>query len=243
MTDFCIRQGGKMAGRSIEEAVAAQRAALNKTSRRPTDQQHSAHLATGTPTDTSITTSGTTAIPLNPTFSPPSFPSIPHSPVFIHGVPYYPNPFMSASIPTAHLASVASPYPPPAQSCPNPPLPEIRLNPGNLYEYHTFFATMCSDPPLPLNTFQPSRSCLSPYNLSDTPTASVDWSRFSGPQQAFSATTEPIPPHMIPFILDTGATCHISPVRSDFISLTPTPPRAVKGLGRTHVFVQGIGPV
>ena len=101
----------------------------------------------------------------------------------------------------------------------------------------------CSDPSLPLNTFQPSRSSLSPYNLSDTPTASVDWSRFSRPQQAFSAITEPIPPHMIPFILDTGATCHISPVRSDFISLTPTPPRAVKGLGGTHVFAQGIGPV
>jgi transposase InsO family protein len=46
-----------------------------------------------------------------------------------------------------------------------------------------------------------------------------------------------------PFVFDTGATCHISPDRSDFKSLRAIPPFAVKGLGGSCVYAIGIGDI
>jgi hypothetical protein len=47
----------------------------------------------------------------------------------------------------------------------------------------------------------------------------------------------------IPFILDTGATCHISPQRSDFKTLCTTPPHPVKSIGNSCVYATGMGTV
>jgi hypothetical protein len=50
-------------------------------------------------------------------------------------------------------------------------------------------------------------------------------------------------PSATPFILDTGTTCHISLVRSDFRDLHSIPPRAIKGLGNSSVFATAMGTI
>ena len=47
----------------------------------------------------------------------------------------------------------------------------------------------------------------------------------------------------LPFILDSGATCHISPEASDFKNLRSTPRRPVKGLCGTAVYAVGMGDI
>jgi len=44
-----------------------------------------------------------------------------------------------------------------------------------------------------------------------------------------------------PFVLDMGATCHISPDQSDFDTLSAIPPHPVRGLGGTCVYAVGLG--
>jgi hypothetical protein len=46
-----------------------------------------------------------------------------------------------------------------------------------------------------------------------------------------------------PFFLDTGATAHISPERSDFKSLRPISPHPVSGVGGSCIYAIGIGTV
>jgi hypothetical protein len=46
-----------------------------------------------------------------------------------------------------------------------------------------------------------------------------------------------------PFIVDTGATGHISPDHSDFLHLHPIQPRSVKGIGGSSITAIGIGDI
>jgi hypothetical protein len=47
----------------------------------------------------------------------------------------------------------------------------------------------------------------------------------------------------LPFILDTGTTCHISPEASDFKVLKAIPRHPVKGLCRSAVYAVGMGDI
>jgi hypothetical protein len=44
-----------------------------------------------------------------------------------------------------------------------------------------------------------------------------------------------------PFIVDTGATVHISPDHSDFLHLHPIQPRSVKGIRGSSITAIGVG--
>jgi hypothetical protein len=98
--DFCVRSGGKMAGRSMEEAQVAQRAAAGKPPRPITvaTTQLAKTTATGTPTSSKPTTvvapSSTTALTFN-----------------IEGVPYVLTPASPAPV-----AASAAPAPVPHTS-------------------------------------------------------------------------------------------------------------------------------
>jgi len=46
-----------------------------------------------------------------------------------------------------------------------------------------------------------------------------------------------------PFILDTGATCHISPICADFKKLRPIAPHPITGIGGAHVYATGMGSI
>ena len=87
--------------------------------------------------------------------------------------------------------------------------------------------------------------------ISDTPVASLDWRSNSRPSTdttytpvAYTVGRSPIAyPNELPFILDTGATCHISPEASDFKVLKSIPNHPVKGLSGSAVYVTGIGDI
>jgi len=46
-----------------------------------------------------------------------------------------------------------------------------------------------------------------------------------------------------PFILDSGATIHISPDPSDFFELKSVPPQTIKGIGGSTIDATGIGKI
>ncbi len=61
---------------------------------------------------------------------------------------------------------------------------------------------------------------------------------------AFPASSSPSSHHSpssFPFIIDTGVTCHISPILSDFQSLHPIKPHPITGLGNHSVNTIGMG--
>ncbi|KAH9955501.1 hypothetical protein BC827DRAFT_1271713 [Russula dissimulans] len=115
---------------SIEDAIAAQRAALNIPPGNPNTSN--APSKTQTNTSSAAQRAALNIPPVNPnTSNAPSKTRTNTSPIFIHGVAYYPHPFTPEATPTTHFASLASPFP-------NPSSDEIHLSPGDLYEYHAF---------------------------------------------------------------------------------------------------------
>jgi hypothetical protein len=104
-TDFCISPGGKMASRSIEDAITAQRASQPRSqtprdsqNNRPPGRAHtqSAHITTSTPT---------------PTPQPP--PIVSSGTVFVNSLPYVPDPGWSVpaaapSASSAHITEIMS---------------------------------------------------------------------------------------------------------------------------------------
>src|SRR6266403_6372679 len=96
----------------------------------------------------------------------------------------------------------------------------------NDYEYHTCVVISCNS-----SLHLPSSiSSVSPLPF---PTAFV----------TSSPSLNPLPPSSLPFILDTGATCHISPVLSDFKSISPITLHPIKGLGGMSVNALGMGTI
>ena len=82
---------------------------------------------------------------------------------------------------------------------------------------------------------------------------SLDWGHYTKVADPSDANTSHVaspstpftPLHLseLPFILDTGATCHISPERSDFQNLRTIQPHLIKGLGGTCIYAMGMGTV
>jgi hypothetical protein len=85
------------------------------------------------------------------------------------------------------------------------------------------------------------------------PWATLDWDEYSQPVNLSEYTTEPttyttslMPALNInnkPFVFDSGATCHVSPEKSDFKMLAPIPPQLVKGLGGSSIYAIGQGSI
>ena len=87
----------------------------------------------------------------------------------------------------------------------------------------------------------------------DDAKASLDWTLYTRPDveptnfitsAAYSAGCSPIS-HLdeLPFILDSGATCHISPEPSNFRVLCLISHHPVKGLSGTAIYAMGIGEI
>ena len=206
--DFCIKPGGRMVGRTLDEAKAAQRAAAGKPPR-PAQNSQSANVVTGTtptvtdpaPTTPTGSTSGIhTASGGTPVTSPP---------IVMNRVTYYPAPTPTLPI-TPQTANVTTHV---GSFCGN----------NDLLDFRTFVA------------------------VNEDPIVSLDWASHSKPVQSKEVhaymgvpPSRPFPAAHLeesPFVLDTGATCHISPECSDFQSFTPIQPHPIKGLGGGHVFM------
>ncbi|RDB23168.1 hypothetical protein Hypma_009671 [Hypsizygus marmoreus] len=84
-------------------------------------------------------------------------------------------------------------------------------------------------------------------------TASVDWKTNLRPvdESAYSTiaplqqskSTPIVSLDEFPFYLDSGATVHISPDKTDFLTLHAIPPRVIKGVGSATINALGIGSV
>lgn len=205
--DFCVCSGGKMAGRSMEEAQAAQHAAAGKpphavaamtmqltkpSESRPASTAHIASI-----TSPSATT--TTTVMSKPASA---------LTVDIEGVSYLltPVPPIPASVPASvphmsNLCIAGQPFPL-----------------SDLSRFESFMATTTD------------------WNMS------IDWKLHS--------TTVPVPKDTrtlssggCHFILNSGATCHISPERSDFTRLKVISDHPITGLGGARIYAVGIGTV
>ena len=169
LADFCIAPGGKMAGRSVDDARAAQRAASGKPLRTPAVPLATAKVATS---DSTPATQNSAATPA------PS--------VVIGGITYYP-----AVAPTPSTACIAFP-----QTSDSGNLTDSSGD-SNPYSFHSYLA------------------------LTGPLVASVDWKTHSVTSEVSDTITSPVlssraralvfQPLECPFILDSGASHHISP--------------------------------
>jgi len=223
--DFCIKPGGKMAGRTLEEAKAAQRATTGKQPRaaRGFTQISNTNVATTATQNTNnagANTNTTTTNPPAPMSSNPTPVTTTHTaptnstPIMINGVSYIP---------------VSTPAIVPQQTvniCDHTGAP-YRVN--DLLDFRGMVAKL------------------------ETPIASLDWEHYSmttdipdvqSPPVAFTST-----PFLaacledLPFVLDIGATCHISPECSDFQDLRSIQPHPIKGLGGLCIYATGLGTI
>ena len=224
--EFCIKQGGKMAGRTLEEAKAAQRAAAGKAPRSakgtspgtnananvaPTTAQNTNNAPANTATTTPSSTS-TTTVPSNLTSTGVVTQSN-SSPIIINGVSYVP---------------ISTPSVPPQQS-----------------------VNICDHTGMPyrVNDLLDFRGMVAELDLLRT---SLDWDKFSNtadPQNmwmstvAFPSTSPTMRLDELPFVLDSGATCYISPERSDFRHMQAIHPHPIKGLGGATINALGMGTI
>ena len=86
----------------------------------------------------------------------------------------------------------------------------------------------------------------------EEPKASLDWTTHTRPID-IAAISEvsplqqnkrtPISLEDLPFYVDTGATVHISPEQSDFLTLRPIAARSVKGVGGSSITTIGLGDI
>jgi len=80
---------------------------------------------------------------------------------------------------------------------------------------------------------------------------SIDWDKFSHPMNCdddipSAYSTSQLSGQQLynsPFVLDSGASCHISPERSDFITLNPTALHPITGFGGSCIYATGIGTI
>ena len=203
--EYCVRPGGGMAGKTMDEAKAAQRAAAGKPPRVASGKSNSANVASA------VTTTTTPAVS-TPSTTPTAMS------VSINGVSYILSPTPAPA--TAQITAA-----PPVQSsnfCDHTGTP---LDVNDLVDYEAYLLD------------------------NGAPATSVDWNNhsktinlpdiqvhtISGPETAKGNPS--------PFILDSGATCHISPERSDFKSLRSIPSSPIKGFEGTSISAIGIGTV
>jgi transposase InsO family protein len=206
-TDFCIAPGGKMFGKTIEEAINSQRAAT-RSNRPPRTQQYNSNT-----TQVAHVASQPQANFPSPS---PSVPASTHSnsapAMMINGLQYIPNPNWSAYISE------------------DPSLPPQHVNVASTnYEYCALLASC--------NKFKTSVDW-------NTQTYPVDLLQLPSEPFAFPAGRTPaLNTDDKPFILDSGASCHITPERSDFRTFSPIPPLPVSGLEGSSVYAIGTGTV
>jgi hypothetical protein len=206
LADFCIQPGGKMAGRSIDNARTAQRAAAGNPPLR-FDASSSKAPTTTNPASAKIASS-------EPKAAPDS--------LVVGGVTYYPD--TSGAPSTANVACMPSARIETLSSMSND------SDASDAYLFHTYLALL-----------GPS-------------SASVDWTIHAlNPDPSAVVDLSPVLSHVsralvarpldCPFILDSGASNHISPERSDFKALRPIAPHPIQGFNGSSTSAVGIGDI
>jgi transposase InsO family protein len=194
LIDFCVQLGGKMAGRSIDDAKAAQCASAKSRVDAPT-----------------VTTAKLAATDAKATLSQAS------GAVVIGGITYYPTQTQTS------IANLAL-----HQSAHIEAMDSDSDDSGSKFSWHSYLA------------------------LTGPVQASIDWNDQSAPLESpssiepmVSSVSHALVAHATeyPFILDSGASNHISPERSDFHSLRPIAPHPIHGFNGSSTNAIGIGNV
>lgn len=228
--ESCIAAGGGMAGKTIEEAQAA----MGKKKRKR-DENSTAHANIASITNTRTTT----AMAQNLVIPPAS-----------NTNPIAANVCVSQGHTWVVNGAQAFLVSSPANSGSNARFGTAPVANENANNYNSFAAiatTHDEDYAIPAPTTHHAWIA-----TMDMFTTSLDW-------QAVSRTVSPdamtaaIVPHTtrrqsmdlvrIPFWLDSGASTHISPERSDFFELYPIQPRSVMGVGGSSILAIGIGKI
>jgi len=213
--DFCVALGGKMFGKSFEDAKTAQCMAVGKPPRTRvcgTLQDSSTNITTPAPSAPATTTAPTNS----------------SAPFMINGVPY-----MLSPVPSSNTGSQAN----------------ICVHASSVNDLLNFSAFVAIDNP-DISVMAPAITKVYDFShdLDLTTLMNINWDDFNfsvpdlpGNNEALTA----IKPQAnaikdSPFVLDTGATCHILPKCSDFHTLSVIPPHPVRGLGRTCVYATGL---
>ena len=213
---FCISPGGKYAGHTLEEARLAQRAAWVKERTQNTNRGNN-NSASG---NNAKVISANIAVSVDnasrsPSPAPSNVTSTTTNSMLINGVTWVP------LAPTADSAQLAI-------------APFMDAN----YGYSSYQVEETESQSQGENT----ESQLASYT-------SLDWNDFSyhnDPAEC-SAAYPTTPAYKMasnsPFILDSGASCHVSPQKHDFKTLTPTAPHPITGFGGSCVYSVGVGTV
>ena len=207
LTEFCIQPGGKMAGRSIDDARTAQRLFMGK---QPRTEQSSTKAST-TPASANVATSETAATTVSTQTTPDS--------IIIGG-----NTYMLSSKPQPSVACLAVAQP--------AHIEDVDSDDGGSatpYSFHSYLA------------------------ITGPVQASVDWSSYSRPTEVSDMEPYPIDSptsraliahsEQLPFVLDSGASVHISPERSDFKTLRPITPHPIEGFNGSSTNATGVGDI
>ena len=288
-TDYCIHPGGKLAGKTIEEARAIQAShrLANMSAPQPTARQSRAPATSG-PQRAFISSQITQHAPVlsyrgaqygllppPPAPSPSPSPSLPvadpswqpHASAHIsvapdndplwqptetypHPVPIYTQPDTTYTQPGTAYTQQDTAY--------ISPVPHFPPHPSAPYHYRSYLAHIV-DPPrfasladdlgdlgtvsvLPddrssLPLFSVSRSCS--LSSDSSPHCSLDWDEHW--PAAYTASFSSGSSECVPFIFDSGASCHITPVRSDFKTFRPIISWPVTGLGSNMGLGDGLG--
>ena len=198
--DFCVRTGGGMAGKSIEEAQAAKRRGSREKQEKPKDSKNarpkvalSFKDSNGQAFITHVDTDNITAMNTNTATS---------------------------STVHANLASVNF----------NSPSLNLaaHLTGVETVEYEGFLVCF-DDPRVSIDWAEHSN------NIEVSPTM------IAAPHQ--TRRTAVISLDTCPFFLDSGASVHVSPEQSDFLSLRPISSKAIKGVGGSSILATRIGDI
>jgi len=132
-------------------------------------------------------------------------------------------------------------YPAPPASTPPPTLTDfietaiaapLLINSTTTFEHHSFEAFTAVNGPSHISLDWSSH------------TRSLDGIDTSPEPVTYSTTHTPIDAlTKSPFILDTGVTCHISPMKSDFKSIRPIAPHPITSIGGAWVHATSLGSI
>jgi len=223
---YCIREGGGMAGKSIEESKAQRRKDIEAAKGKASSTGPTGGGASNRVAVAHTDSNGKAFISyVDPSalFSAPGSPAYANlASVDVDNVAFSTEDLEHHAFPLFHTVDVAGAYI--NTDAPEEPLPVNPTSLGSIPAWMTINGDI---------------------------TSSVDWNVHSRPTDLAAisadapnqATRTVASSEEFPFYLDSGATTHISPSRDDFFSLRPIASRPVKGVGGTSIFATGIGEI
>ncbi|VDC02331.1 unnamed protein product [Peniophora sp. CBMAI 1063] len=263
-TQFCVRKGGGYDGWSVQVARDAQAAWEQGKPVPPRPAKKKEQATGGAQAHVASQPQYPPHMPppfMHPQYGYPQYPTyaqfasptspVPPTPPAQHYHPaafaayqqHYPVPPPQTPMGAQNYTGTGYSMPPPGLLTDAPPPP------GSYWPHASFIAAGAPVIPLQPPCIETDKSFAL---FHECPYARVDWRNFTRIPDAVQAYAAPVsttgsrlPLSLAdnPFFLDSGATAHISPERSDFIELAAITPRPVAGVGGSVIMATGMGTI